>query len=100
MSGSASPTIMSAVTRIGVSKTVCADFTRAIASVAAAGERSCGMIATAPRRATVSAMRRPEMAVILATTSGVGRPSASVDVRSTSMRERTEDRVGDMKTSS
>ena len=31
---------------------MCADFTRAIASVAAAGERSCGMIATAPRRAT------------------------------------------------
>ena len=58
------------------------------------------MIAIAPRRATVSAMRRPEIAVMFATTSGVGRDRPSVEVRSTSMRERTDERVGDMKTSS
>jgi hypothetical protein len=45
-------------------------------------------------------MRRPEIAVMFATTSGVERPSPSVDERSTSMRDRTEERVGDMKTSS
>ncbi len=59
------------------------------------------MIATPPRRATVSAMRRPEIAVMFATISGkVERPSPSVDERSTSMRDRIDERVGDMKTSS
>ena len=57
------------------------------------------MIATPPRRATVSAIRRPEMAVILATTSGSVVPTPSALVRSTSSRDDTEDRRGTMNTS-
>ena len=57
-------------------------------------------IAIAPRRATVSAMRRPEMAVMFATISGSGSARPSVLVRSTSRRDRIDERVGDMKTSS
>ena len=37
---------------------------------------SCGITASPPRRATVSAIRLPAMAVMLATTSGQGRPGA------------------------
>ena len=58
------------------------------------------MIAMPPRRATVSAIRRPAIAVMLATTSGSGRSRPSVLVRSTSSRDVTEERRGAMKTSS
>ena len=57
------------------------------------------MIAIPPRRATVSAIRRPEMAVMLATTSGSVVPMASVLRRSTSSRELTAERRGTMNTS-
>ena len=60
---------------------------------------SCGMIATPPRRATVSAIRRPEIAVMLATTSGRVVPTPSALVRSTSSRDDTADRRGTMNTS-
>ena len=60
---------------------------------------SCGKIARPPRRAIVSAMRRPETAVMFAATSGVGVERPSVEVRSTSRREVTEERLGTMKTS-
>ena len=52
-----------------------------------------------PRRATVSAIRRPETAVMLATTSGRVVPIPSVLARSTSSRELTAERRGTMNTS-
>ena len=60
---------------------------------------SWGRIATPPRRATVSAIRRPATAVMLATTIGRLVPIPSGVVRSTSMRDGTADRLGTMKTS-
>ena len=58
------------------------------------------MIAIAPRRATVSAMRLPATAVMLATTSGMVVPVASSEARSTPKRLPTAERDGTMKTSS
>ncbi len=57
------------------------------------------MIAMPPRRAMVSAMRRPEIAVMLETTSGSVVPVPSAVVRSTSKRLVTSERAGTMKTS-
>ena len=71
-------------TDTGVSKTGCEPLTLATTSATTSVGMSCGMIATPPRRATVSAIRRPEIAVMLATTNGsvVPTPSraAQVDV--------------------
>ena len=53
-----------------------------------------------PRRATVSAMRRPEIAVIFATTIGIVVPDPSTDERSTSIRLRRSDALGTINTSS
>ena len=52
-----------------------------------------------PRRATVSAIRRPATAVMLATTIGMVVPVPSTAVRSTSKREVTSERDGTRKTS-
>ena len=52
-----------------------------------------------PRRAIVSAMRRPETAVMLAATTGMVAPLPSRAVRSTSSRDPTADRPGTMNTS-
>ena len=60
---------------------------------------SWGRMATPPRRATVSAMRLPATAVMLATTTGTLVPMPSGVVRSTSIRDGTADRLGTMKTS-
>ena len=60
---------------------------------------SWGRTAMPPRRATVSAMRRPATAVMLATTTGSVVPTPSGVVRSTSSRDGTTDRLGTMKTS-
>ena len=49
---------------------------------------SWGSTARPPRRATVSAMRRPATAVMLATMIGIVAPLPSSVVRSTSKRER------------
>ena len=57
-------------------------------------------MASPPRRATVSAMRLPATAVILATMSGMVVPVASSVARSTSVRLPTPEREGTMKTSS
>ena len=53
-----------------------------------------------PRLEIVSAIRRPEIAVIFATTIGIVVPVPSCDVRSTSMRLAISERLGTMKTSS
>jgi hypothetical protein len=60
---------------------------------------SCGRIASPPRRAMVSAIRRPETAVMLAATIGTVAPLPSRVVRSTSSRDPTADRAGTMNTS-
>src|SRR5215213_11238797 len=52
-----------------------------------------------PRRATVSAMRRPATAVMLATATGSVVPTPSDVDRSTSSRDGTSERLGTMKTS-
>ena len=79
---SASPMVAPGLIVSGVSKTVWAAFTLPMASATIVVGRSWGMIASPPRRATVSAIRRPEIAVMLATISGSGRPTPSVLVRS------------------
>ena len=53
-----------------------------------------------PRLAMVSAIRRPEIAVIFATTIGILVPVPSWDARSTSIRLAISERLGTMKTSS
>ena len=95
----ASPTVVLGVTVTGVSKTGEEPFTLATTAATTSAGMSCGMIAIPPRRATVSAIRRPEMAVMLATTSGSVVPIPSVEVRSTSSREVTAERRGTMNTS-
>jgi hypothetical protein len=60
---------------------------------------SCGSTVMPPRRATVSAIRRPATAVMLATTTGMVVPSRSGVVRSTSKRDATSLRLGTMNTS-
>ena len=55
---------------------------------------SCGSTAMPPRRATVSAMRRPATAVMLATTTGSVVPTPSGVVRSTSRRDGTSRAAG------
>lgn len=84
----------------GVSKAAWAAFTVAIVLATIAVGRSWGMIAIPPRRETVSAIRLPEMAVMFATTRGSGSDNPSVEVKSTSRREVTEERRGAMNTSS
>ena len=74
-------------------------FTQLITSATTSAGMSCGKIAMPPRRATVSAIRRPETAVMLAVTIGMVAPLPSAVVRSTSRREPTADRPGTMKTS-
>ncbi len=61
---------------------------------------SWGMTVRPPRRAVVSAMRRPAIAVMLATTSGIVVPVPSLVARSTPWRLATSLRRGTMKTSS
>ena len=92
-------TAMSGPTWMGVSKTVCRDLTQATASPTTSPGMSCGRIAMPPRRAMVSAIRRPEMAVMFATTSGIVIPATAGGVKSTSRRDETSERDGTRKTS-
>ena len=61
--------------------------------------RSCGSTTMPPRLATVSAIRRPATAVMLATTTGIVVPDPSNVERSTSNRDWMSERPGTMKTS-
>lgn len=96
---SVSPTVVCTSTVTAVSKTGWEALTLRIDSATTARGMSCGKIASPPRLAIVSAMRRPETAVMLAATSGRGVASPSVEVRSTSSREATPDLFGTMNTS-
>ena len=53
-----------------------------------------------PRLAIVSAIRRPEIAVMFATTKGIVVPEPSVDAKSTSIRLESSEELGTIKTSS
>ena len=60
---------------------------------------SCGKTTTPPRRATVSAIRRPAIAVIFETTRGIVVPISSGVERLTFNLELTADKLGTMNTS-
>ena len=62
------------------------DLTQLITSATISIGISCGITAIPPRRATVSAIRRPLIAVMFATTNGIVVPVLSNAVRSTSIR--------------
>ncbi len=100
ISDSAAPMVSSGPSRTGVSYTGWRAFTQAITSATTSTGMSCGMITSPPRRATVSAMRRPATAVMLATTIGIVAPDPSGAVRSTENREATAERVGTRNASS
>ncbi len=98
-SASASPTVSAGPRVIAVSTTRSRVFTQATTSATTSAGMSCGRIASPPRRAIVSAIRRPETAVMLAATIGMVAPLPSRVVRSTSSRDPTADRAGTMNTS-
>ena len=96
----ASPTVSVGAIVMGVSKTRCRPLTQETASATTSTGMSCGMTARPPRRAKVSAIRRPDTAVMLAAMTGIVVPLPSAVARSTSSREATSDRDGTMNTSS
>ena len=73
--------------------------TQAMTSATTSAGMSCGRMAIPPRRATVSAIRRPATAVMLDTMTGIVVPLPSVVPRLTSRRDATADRLGVRKTS-
>ena len=81
---SASLTVSCGSRMIGVSKTGWRAFTHDTTSATTSSGMSCGRTLSPPRRAIVSAIRRPETAVMLATTSGIVVPVPSDGARSTS----------------
>jgi len=97
---SASATASPVCRTSGVSQTGCRDLIQLTISATASGATSCGRTVSAPRRASVSAIRRPATAVMLAATIGTCDPDPSVVARSTSKREATDDLPGTRKTSS
>ncbi len=83
-SAMASPTVWCGCSVIGVSKTRCRCFTHDTTSRTTENGMSCGITVMPPRRATVSAIRRPVTAVMLDTTIGIVVPVPSLVDRSTS----------------
>ncbi len=100
ISDSASATVAPGARVIAVSCTRWRCLTQPMTSAMTSVGMSWGMATRPPRRATVSAIRRPAMAVILATTSGMVVPVPSLEERSTACREPTAERLGTMNTSS
>ncbi len=100
ISATASDTESSGPRVTGVSATRSRLLTKSTVCWTASIGRSCGRTTMPPRRATVSAIRRPATAVMLATTTGIVVPVPSAVDRSTSKREMTSERLGTMKTSS
>ncbi len=84
ISAIASATVWWGASSMGVSRTRWRDFTNRTTSRTTGSGMSWGMTVRPPRRATVSAIRLPAMAVMLATTSGIVAPVPSVVARSTS----------------
>jgi hypothetical protein len=96
---SASPVVSDGPSMIGVSCTRSRDLTQVTTLATTSTGMSCGSTARPPRRATVSAIRRPDTAVMFAVTSGIVAPLPSLVARSTSSRDATADRPGTMNTS-
>jgi len=99
MSVSAVCTVSVGSTTTALSTTVWRALTEATTSATTSSGTSWGSTAMPPRRATVSAMRRPETAVMFATTTGIVVPVPSLVERSTSSREATSERLGTRNTS-
>ena len=99
ISAVASDTESSATSVTGVSTTRSRLLTKSTVAFTAEIGRSCGRTTMLPRRAIVSAIRRPATAVMLATTTGMVVPDPSDVDRSTSNRDATSDLPGTMKTS-
>ena len=99
-SDSASATASPGPSVSGVSQTACRDLIHATMSATADGATSCGSTVSAPRLASVSAIRRPATAVMFAATTGTVAPDGSGLLRSTSNREATDERPGTRNTSS
>ena len=99
ISASASDTESSGAKVTGVSTTRSRLLTKSTVCCTAVIGRSCGRTTIPPRRATVSAIRRPATAVMLATTTGMVVPEPSLVDKSTSKRDATSERFGTMKTS-
>ena len=97
---SASATVWVGASSIGVSNTRCRALTKATTSATTPSGMSCGITVSPPRRATVSAILLPAIAVMLATTRGTVAPVPSWVARSTSYRLATAECRGTMKTSS
>jgi hypothetical protein len=100
ISAVASDTESSGDSVTGVSTTRSRLLTNSTMSRTAEAGRSCGRTTIPPRRATVSAIRRPATAVMFATTTGIVVPDPSTVDRSTSNREVTSERPGTTNTSS
>ena len=100
ISAVASDTESSGSSVTGVSTTRSRVLTKSTVCSTAEIGRSCGRTTMPPRRATVSAIRLPATAVMLATTTGMVVPVPSEVDRSTSKRDATSDRPGTMNTSS
>ena len=96
---SACPVVASGPRVSGVSCTRSRLFTQDTTSATTSTGMSCGRTARPPRRATVSAIRRPATAVMLATVTGIVVPLPSPVARLTSSREATADRLGTRNTS-
>ena len=96
---SASPVVSAGPSVIGVSCTRSRLFTQDTTSATTSAGMSWGRMASPPRRATVSAIRRPDTAVMLATTMGMVVPLPSWVARLTSSRDATAERLGTRKTS-
>ena len=96
---SAWPVVSEGPRVMGVSCTRWRLLTHATTSATTSAGMSCGMMASPPRRATVSAIRRPDTAVMLATTTGMVVPLPSRVSRLTSSRDATAERLGTRKTS-
>jgi hypothetical protein len=96
---SACPVVASGPSVSGVSYTRSRLFTQATTSATTSTGMSCGSTAMPPRRATVSAIRRPATAVMLDTITGIVVPLPSRVARLTSSLDATEDRLGIRKTS-
>ena len=96
---SAWPVVSPGASVIGVSCTRSRLFTQATTSATTSAGMSWGRMARPPRRAAVSAIRRPETAVMLATTIGIVVPLPSRVARFTSSRDATADRPGTRNTS-
>ncbi|OIQ80073.1 hypothetical protein GALL_381780 [mine drainage metagenome] len=99
ISVSAVCTVSCGETTTALSTTGCLALTSATTSATTSVGMSWGITARPPRRATVSAIRRPATAVMLATTTGIDVPVPSVVVRSTSNRDATSLADGTRKTS-